>query len=469
MATIPDSKFCFSFFNELQEFKKLIFSAPSNSPSPLENFSQEIPPIDPLLFFYLFRESGQDCFYWQNPNKKEAIVAIGNVKSLVIPSDNTFRLSRDRFSLCQDFFDENSSSLFSPINPAVKLPYFLAYFTFFSACNSDSFPVANIYIPRLLLTQVNSHYFVSLTSPHTEDNFSMIFRFFQDKIENLCPWKEQNKSYEKITIQDNKPQEFLEKVNKSLEAIRECKLKKIVVAHGLELKRRRGFNIIKAIDNLRNNHPECYIFALGNRKNEYFIGASPERILSIRGKNLMSDALAGSAPRGKTPDEDYRLGMELLNSDKDRREHQAVSDFIFEQLKGLGFKPKKEPIQLLKLSNIQHLWTPISAQIEEKIKPLEILGKLHPTPAVAGEPVEVACREIWENEKFERALYAAPIGWLDGEGNCDFVVGIRSALIKQNYARLYAGAGIVRGSNPQQELREIKLKFQALLQALITS
>ncbi|HIK37017.1 MAG TPA: isochorismate synthase [Geminocystis sp. M7585_C2015_104] len=469
MATIPESKSSFSLLDKLQEFKKLIFTNPPNSNFPLWTLSQEVPPIDPLVFFSLFRESGQECFYWENPNKQEAIVAIGTVKSLTISSINSGQLTRDRFSLCQDFFENNCFPYFSGINPSPILPYFLAYFTFFSTCSLDSFPVASIYIPRLLLTKRHSHYSVSLFSEYQVNNYSIFLDFFQQEIPDFYSLFPVGEKRSRITIEDNNPQEFLEKVNRSLEAIRECKLKKIVVAHGLELKIRGRFNLIRAIDNLRINHPECYIFALGNKNNEYFIGASPERILSIRGNNLMSDALAGSAPRGKTPDEDYRLGIELLNSEKDRREHQAVSDFIFEQLKSLGLRPKKEPLQLLKLSNIQHLWTPISAQIERKIKPLEILGKLHPTPAVAGEPIDVACQEIWEKEKLERTLYAAPIGWLDGEGNCDFIVGIRSALIRQNSARLYAGAGIVKGSNPQQELMEIRLKFQALLQALIAS
>jgi len=128
--------------------------------------------------------------------------------------------------------------------------------------------------------------------------------------------------------------------------------------------------------------------------------------------------------------------------------------------------PKKAPLQLLKLSNIQHLWTPISAKIINSINAFEIINKLHPTPAMAGEPIKIACDKIESSENFDRSLYAAPIGWLNSEGNCEFIVGIRSALVKGNSARLYAGAGIVAGSKPDQELTEIKLKFQALLQAL---
>jgi menaquinone-specific isochorismate synthase len=121
---------------------------------------------------------------------------------------------------------------------------------------------------------------------------------------------------------------------------------------------------------------------------------------------------------------------------------------------------------LLKLSNIQHLWTPIHAKLKPSIHPLEIVAQLHPTPAVAGVPTEIALAQIRHYETFDRSLYAAPLGWIDCQNNSEFIVGIRSALIKGDRARLYAGAGIVAGSDPEKELAEIQLKFQALLKAL---
>ena len=133
----------------------------------------------------------------------------------------------------------------------------------------------------------------------------------------------------------------------------------------------------------------------------------------------------------------------------------------------MGLLPQILSPRLRQLSNIQHLWTPISAIVPPNIHPLKIVAQLHPTPAVAGTLPDIACNEIRRYESFERGLYAAPLGWLDGEGNCEFIVGIRSALIDGDRARLYAGAGIVAGSDPNKELAEIQLKLQALLKALI--
>lgn len=122
---------------------------------------------------------------------------------------------------------------------------------------------------------------------------------------------------------------------------------------------------------------------------------------------------------------------------------------------------------LLQLPNIQHLRTLITAEVPQHLHLLEILAALHPTPAVAGMSREVAQQQIHKQETFERHLYAAPLGWIDYQGNGEFTVGIRSALINGSQARLYAGAGIVAGSDPQRELAEIQLKLHTLLDALL--
>ena len=152
------------------------------------------------------------------------------------------------------------------------------------------------------------------------------------------------------------------------------------------------------------------------------------------------------------------------------QQHQVVVEFIVSQLRSLGLTPNYTTApQLLRLLHIQHLHTPITAslKVENAVSPLDVLAKLHPTPAVAGLPIQAACQLIAKQETFDRGLYAAPVGWLDTKGNSEFIVGIRSALIDDCTARLYAGAGIVAGSEPGKELAEIKLKLQTLLNALV--
>jgi menaquinone-specific isochorismate synthase len=227
------------------------------------------------------------------------------------------------------------------------------------------------------------------------------------------------------------------------------------------------FSLTESLKNLAIIHPDCYVFSVSNGQGNCFIGASPERLISIHNQELATDALAGSAPRGKNQLQDAKLAEKLLNSEKERREHQAVSNFIVKNLQKLGLNPQKSPLQILQLSNIQHLWTPIHAQVPSHIHPLDIVAQLHPTPAVAGVPTKIACEQIRLYEMFDRSLYAAPIGWIDTQGNSEFIVGIRSALITGNHARLYGGAGIVAGSDPDKEFAEVQLKLQSLLKALV--
>ncbi|MEM9089570.1 MAG: isochorismate synthase [Cyanobacteria bacterium P01_F01_bin.53] len=246
-------------------------------------------------------------------------------------------------------------------------------------------------------------------------------------------------------------------------------LHKVVLADVMDVVAPQAVDVVRSLQTLRQNHPDCTVFSVGNGQGQSFIGASPERLLSINEGRLMTDALAGSASRGDSPEVDAAIGQALLESEKERYEHRVVVEFITRQLRSLGLDPQYgDAPNLLQLLHIQHLHTPIRATLNPNtVSPLAILAKLHPTPAVAGVPRQVACQLIQQYETFDRGLYAAPVGWIDTEGNSEFIVGIRSALINGCQARLYAGAGIVAGSEPAKELAEIKLKLQTLLNALV--
>ncbi len=254
-----------------------------------------------------------------------------------------------------------------------------------------------------------------------------------------------------------------------LRQVHSGKLHKVVLADVMDVVAPQAVNVARSLQMLRQNHPDCTVFSVGNGRGQSFIGASPERLLSIVSGQLTTDALAGSAPRSPVPGTDIQIAQSLLSSDKERYEHRVVVDFIVRQLRSLGLNPTyAQAPQLLQLLHIQHLHTPITADLSDRaVSPLDILAKLHPTPAVAGVPRGVACQLIRQYEAFDRGLYAAPLGWIDTQGNSEFVVGIRSALIDGVRARLYAGAGIVAGSEPAKELAEIKLKLQTLLNALV--
>ncbi len=477
MPVIPDNHFLTDYS---QKLKDLIFPLHeiNHDDGSIISVSQRINPIDLLVFLEMMKPKNQVSFYCENQRKQEAVLAIGAIKSLQVENKGTGKSNEDnRFQQCQNFVSEYQNKIHFEDNlDGKRIPYFFSSFNFLanSANQCQAFPQAQIFIPRLQLLKRSNQYIVTVNTYYQPNSpeLNLIQEYLtQDFSQNITYYYQSSNNHHKssslYTVEKTEYYSFTDKVNRSLRAIANAQLTKIVVAHALEIKLDKDFNIIQSLTNLRKNHPDCYIFAVGNEKEEYFLGASPERLLSIQDSQLVTDALAGSAPRGQSEYDDQILGENLLNSEKEKREHEVVSDFIFERLSTLGLSPKRASLQLLKLSNIQHLWTPIYAEIIEHQNPLEIISQLHPTPAVAGIPIDVACTEIETYENFDRSLYAAPIGWLDTHGNCEFIVGIRSALIQGNQARLYAGAGIVAGSKPEQELTEIELKFQALLQALV--
>jgi salicylate biosynthesis isochorismate synthase len=178
-------------------------------------------------------------------------------------------------------------------------------------------------------------------------------------------------------------------------------------------------------------------------------------------------ALAGSTPRGATPDEDARLGQALLDDPKERAEHDYVVQAIREGLIDVSSRlvADAEP-RLRRLANVQHLWTPVRAEVGRDTSVLDIVARLHPTPAVGGFPRPAAMTLIREREQLDRGWYAGPIGWLNRAGEGEFVVGLRSALLRERTATLFAGCGIVAGSEPAAEFAELGWKLRPMLAAL---
>ena len=178
-------------------------------------------------------------------------------------------------------------------------------------------------------------------------------------------------------------------------------------------------------------------------------------------------SLAGSIRRGKTPAEDARLGQTLLDSAKDRAEHAVVVRALGEALGETCDRLQvSDTPSLLKLGHIQHLCTPITGHLANGHTLLDLVERLHPTPAVGGRPREAALRLIRACEGLDRGWYAGPVGWLDAQGEGEFAVALRSALLHGNTATLFAGCGIVADSDPEREYAESRLKLKPMLTAL---
>ena len=247
----------------------------------------------------------------------------------------------------------------------------------------------------------------------------------------------------------------------ALAAIARGDLDKAVPCRSIHVDRRPDLPLLLAT--LREQYPGCATFCVSDGPT-VFVGATPERLAAVHGGRLHTAALAGSAPRHADHAIDDALGQGLLTSPKERLEHAVVVDAVTAALDGLGVVARHpvEP-ELLRLHGIQHLHTPIDAEVPADRGLLDLVGTLHPTPAVSGHPVDLASDLRSRHEGMERGWFAGPVGWLDAAGNGEFRVALRSALVEPSGTILYAGAGVVTGSDPERELLETDVKLRAML------
>lgn len=262
------------------------------------------------------------------------------------------------------------------------------------------------------------------------------------------------------------PEPWMKAVASAARAVREGRLRKVVLARPLRVRRPGGFEIPRVLASLEAANPRATLFAL-ELGEATFLGATPERLARVEGGWVESMALAGSAPRDEDPHQDQRLGRELLKSSKNREEHQVVVDAVREALASLtveldvGHGPC-----LLRLPTVQHLLTPVRGRLAPGAGLLDVVERLHPTPAVGGWPRQEALGLVRELEGWDRGWYAGPVGWIDPMGNGAFAVAIRSGLLRGNEVHLFAGCGIVGASEPRAEYEEWQLKLRSLLNAL---
>ncbi len=256
------------------------------------------------------------------------------------------------------------------------------------------------------------------------------------------------------------------KVATALREIEDRRYGKIVLARSALAAAPAPFETGEVLTRLAERYPQCFIFKYRESGADW-LGASPELLCSVQDGAVRAASLAGSRPRGATESDDRRLEEDLLASPKERAEHAFVSLAIGEALAPLcdGLSAPEVP-SVMKMANIQHLYTPLAGRLRPGFDLLDVVGRLHPTPAVGGWPRAEALGAIERLEGMDRGWYAGPIGWLDMRGDGEFAVALRSALVTGSRARLYAGAGIVAGSDPEEEYAETEAKLRPLREAL---
>jgi menaquinone-specific isochorismate synthase len=438
----------------------------------IASISLAVKHIAPLAVLESIYQPEELHFYVERAADQQALAGAEAVASATFSGAG-------RFEQAQAFADEimDNTIVVGDLNEPFTGPHFFTAFTFDDTVPEGSaFPPATIFLPRWQVSRSKGKY-GAVANIRVDP---------QADIEQLVArvWG----AYQKFSVFDYKPEatggaavvvsavvsrselvpgSYQRAVTSALRDIEAGAYEKIVLARGVQLKADQPLQPLDVLNRLRERFSGCFTFSFGGGQGRSFIGATPERLLSIWNRRLLTEAIAGSAPRGATAGEDAKLARDLLESDKDLHEHACVRDSILRRLKSAGVDGRAEPIpQLLPLANVQHLRTAIEAEVGDEIHLLKILQELHPTPAVGGTPREAAVPRIAALEQMDRGLYSGVVGWFNHLNEGEMVVGIRSALIEGADACLYAGAGIVAGSTPEKEARETELKLGALLDAL---
>jgi menaquinone-specific isochorismate synthase len=255
---------------------------------------------------------------------------------------------------------------------------------------------------------------------------------------------------------------WLEAVDRAAATVRSGALDKVVLARDLKVWSDEPLDVRSLARRLAERFDDCWTFICDG-----LVGATPELLVRRTHDAALSMVLAGSAPRGATPAEDERHGVALLASAKDRVEHDVAVASVLDRLREVaaGITADEQP-WLLRLANVQHLATTVTATLPKEQTALQLAGLLHPTAAVCGTPTEDALAHIRAAEGMDRARYSGPVGWMDARGNGEFGIALRCAEVNGTRGRLFAGAGIVAESLPEAELEETRLKLRAMQSAL---
>lgn len=435
----------------------------------LVSISLAVDALDPLAVLESIFEPTEPHFYAERPDIATAIAGAETAVGFEAHG-------KERFAAVQRWIDETLEHTIAvgDVNAPLGGPHFFTGFTFLDEAEAgEPFPAARVWVPRWQIARAGAVTTAVANllvepgadlAPLTERVWRAHGKFrgfgyrapVAEDVEARAP-----------TFTTREAGDYRAAVARALERIRAGEFSKIVLARALDFCADRPLHPLRVLNGLRQRFPDCYAFSMANGRGQSFIGASPEQLVRVSKGVLETAALAGTTRRGAGASEDAALAAALLASDKDRREHQFVLGSITGRLAQLGLTPKfPERPAIRRLANLQHLQTPVSADLPAKVRLLDALGQLYPTPAVGGTPQAAAVPCIRELEGFPRGLYAGALGWMNARGGGEFFVGLRSALVDGATARVYAGAGIVEGSTPEKEFAETELKFKAMLDAL---
>jgi salicylate biosynthesis isochorismate synthase/menaquinone-specific isochorismate synthase len=431
--------------------------------------------VDPTAVVCASRRAGERWFVFEQPDRgKAALAALGEATSLQAAGAERFATVADRWrSLSARAVSDPAEE------PAGAGPLAVGGFAFApdggSSPHWQGFSPASLTVPEVALVRSERRgelrvrmTLAALARP--DDVPEQLLARLEGRLAELrsqpLPLLDPAPTGRFQVASAMPPQHYEGAVTRAVEMIAAGRMQKIVLAREVQVHAPRAYDAAALLGVLREEFPSCFVFCVG-RGEAALVAASPELLVRREGHRVSTLALAGSTRRSADPAVDAHLGERLLRDESYREEHAIVARRIERMLRphAIWVAAAPEP-ELVRIANIQHLATPIRAQLAAPMEALELAGLMHPTPAVGGEPLASAAPLIPTLEGLDRGWYSGPVGWTDATGDGEFCVALRCALLRGEVARCYAGNGIVRDSDPASELAETEIKLQALLPLL---
>ena len=429
---------------------------------------RSVPLHDPLALVSAARRLGVDAAYWSVPKRHFTVFGVG----VAAVFEGT---GADRFKHAARWWRELTADalLDAACDVPGTGPLLLGGFAFDPLTPADGiwqgFPDARLVLPELIVTVSEERAWVThnlIAAPTAADAGQAAEASFR-LAEALWQLADREPAVTtRLNVNAGDRERWQRLVRFTADRLSGGPLQKVVLARAVTAEADGPLSPVHALSFLRSTYPDCFLFSF-TRGERTFLGATPEQLVRLHGREVETMCLAASVARGRDPEEDRRLAEGLLRSEKERREHRLVLNMIRGELGPLSdeLQHPEEPT-ILRLGNVQHLHTPVRARLREGITVFDVLERLHPTPAVGGTPRDLAMAFIRQHEGFHRGWYASPVGWVDWREEGEFAVALRSALVHGRRATLFAGCGIMPGSDPAAEYEESCLKLRPMLQAL---
>jgi isochorismate synthase len=427
--------------------------------------------IDPVALAAGSRLASDRWFCWEQPDRGFALAGLGTAAEVLSRGPERFRdLAEGCSRVTRDRIAAEPDGL-----PAGAGPVWATGLAFAPDGGGEpiwsSLPPALAVLPEVAVSRSEGRAFLTASvMPDGEADTAEILarvagRLGSLRAASLTPADPHPSAATRISGR-HPPERYEQIVSTAVERIRTSGIDKVVLARELTVEAPAAHDPGALLGALRDLFPACFCFCFGTPE-AAFVGASPELLVRRSGAVAATVALAGTTSRSADPAVDDHLGEAMLRSPKVRDEHGIVVRRIERTLRphSVWVHAESDPF-VVKVGNLQHLATPIRAQLAESHSAIELAGHLHPTPAIGGEPRDPALELIAELEGIDRGWYTGPVGWMDAAEDGEFCVGLRSALLRDREAHLFAGCGIVADSDPAAELQESELKFEALLPLL---